>query len=483
MTDYYVDNSIEDAQGYFTHIVATFETCNLANGNEITNISGSPSMSDGDIIQLDYDGSFHAHRMEHTGSPPWRVSPNHNKTGTFDTNYGHKAGTAKTTPFVGINRAAVEADENDTVWVRKPSGYGTLSYKLDGLNQVPENIPGVDCGEGTIIKNTQVKFRGFHTNIHDMARGGDYYQHIWDAWRFGVNLDCYLEVDGANANWNLLYFNTTYDTSIVFENFYFHNVNQAQLLIHGVSTMNGLVFRHCIFDDANTVLQATCSNVLFIDCLFKNNFAFGNFNLIYFAGESNYIVNSIIDMPEFGGTPNKCALRYTSANNGGCIGSIVRGGAYPILSGVNVFVLLDSIVYDGLRGFAISNSLCTAFVYNNIFCPHDHEDVNASCIGFLGGGGAVIYNDYNCFWSADGQQMGVGKVFTTGYGGGSVSVIGANSIEADPLFRDPTNHDFSLDWKSPVIDMGFRNGFGFSSMGATKRKIKRPFIHTNKGVM
>ncbi len=486
MTDYYVDNTI-DSEGYFIHLTETVNECDLANGTEISNISGVGGLADGDIVQLYYSGAFHVHRLI-TGSPPWNVYPAHGQSGTgFEIGYGHNAGTTKTAPFVGINRASVDAGENDTVWIRKPYGYGTRAYNLDGSNQVAEQVPNtalVSC-EGTIVENSQVKYRGFHTNIGDMARGGVYHQHVYDAWHRGVNLNCFVEIDGGNNNWNLLYFSAYSDTALVFENFYFHNINATKALIYGVSTMRAIVFKHCIFGDANVVIDCACNHMLFIDCLCLNTMAYVSFNAFHMSGDSNYIMHSIIDIPEFGGAPGKCAIRMgtsTAWSGGGSIGNIIRGGLYPVFVLMGGVVISDNIFYDGLRGVVFSQLTATAFVYNNIFCVHDHGDVNTSCITVLGAGGACIYNDYNCFWSADGQQIDAGKIMATEYVGGFVSVVGPNSVEADPLFRDPANHDFSLDWKSPVIDMGFRNRMGFSSMGATDRKIKRPFVHGNKGV-
>lgn len=185
-------------------------------------------------------------------------------------------------------------------------------------------------------------------------------------------------------------------------------------------------------------------------CVVSNNFSiYGGGIFIYETSspilESNKITNNI------------------AVNLGG--GIAVSGGgsiANPSIFNNLIYNNTSTYGYRGGGGISFYND-CRVNLYNNII-------YNNSTYG--NGGGLIIYNDnniisiVNCiFWlntSLEGNNqisnLGNNNILSVSYSDVENGYPGNYNIDADPLFIDQNNGNFSLTPESPCIDAGSSGG-------------------------
>lgn len=312
---------------------------------------------------------------------------------------------------------------------------------------------------GDIAKNTKVFVRGFNTLCGDMERGQIYYQSINDAFRTSINSNSFVRLDGSgDDNVNIIHINGL--DNFVFENLWLDDIDFDNAGGGGISRLfkfennpAGIQVSHCVL--ASTKACTTdASQTRAIDCYFKETGDTGGGYMWRLNGFGNMVDRCIFEM------------------GNGDIGASTESG----LASSDSSIISNSLFYTSktatTQAIQMSNNLvynCTfygmddivvlsgtgviersASIYNNIFVK---RTLAGTGIINTSGSDGTIENDYNCYWSLEGEPTEA-QIFED-HVSGENPTFGPNDIVANPQFVDPDNRDFRLKSSSPCLNKGF----------------------------
>ncbi len=105
---------------------------------------------------------------------------------------------------------------------------------------------------------------------------------------------------------------------------------------------------------------------------------------------------------------------------------------------INVYITGDSEIYTVNMFYnTISNATSGIFIANNADVVVDSSIITNHGTGItVGAGPGIILNVYNTLFNGNGDN----------------GVIGTNPLYGDPLYADPTDHDYHVRWNSAAID-------------------------------
>jgi len=319
------------------------------------------------------------------------------------------------------------------------------------------------CG-GTPELNTWLTIEGFNTAIGDMLPGGDYYQSPFNEHLYGIDADRKVVIDRDSGS-NILAFNSIENTMFRCLRF----TNSSTTIFTANSTCFNIIFKHSIFDDADTVCNATCNGFMFIDCYAEDFATTGNviklkgwgflFDgcILNLSGEVQDGINSGL-----GGTNGDIRLKNCIILNGA---EGIHTKLYAQVESCTFYNQAKTcILVDGVAG----TSLSLGYVTNSILMPKLHT-LPAFMVGNSVGLGGSIVNDYNCIFSVDGQALD--KIATNSSGTEIELLFDENNILANPLMVNPANGDYRLLPGSPCLNKGTRTiGDGYTTIGAWQKK-------------
>jgi hypothetical protein len=433
---YFVDNAVQ---------FRVSSTCSTTGADTIDTIAGGGTIAVGDPVRLNVSGSdWEIFRFANDlGGGEWQLNRNHGisyptsgvaiKYGIYDGKAQEPSGNAG--PFPTIARALAAADGGDMINIKKNSG-----YKLDNIDQVAEPLSPTGCGN--VANNIKLKISGFYTTPGDMDAGETYYQSAYEAYLDGIDLACIVDIDGNDSAFSVMEIDGI--ENVEFANLYFHNTDTVlgNHCVYLKSQSDGLVFKHCFFDDAyrgiagldNTFGPA--DGTLVTNCYSGPNIDKGAITKI--TGVLNFVVGCVANT-----ATGKAGIMVEGS--GGVFGNLVVNGGNAVTGNGSVYIKNNTIYNSSLSAVFIHDSGATAVVRNNILVPH--KDANAIQIYTAGGS---VRNDYNCIWGSDGNQLAT--PFGTTKGGGAPPTLGVHSVETDPGFVDAAGGNFRP--RNPLVLRG-----------------------------
>ncbi|MHC5059706.1 MAG: hypothetical protein ACYTFK_01285 [Planctomycetota bacterium] len=420
---YFVDNAVS---------FRVDSTCSTTGADSIDTIAGGGTIAVGDPLRLNVSGAdWEIFRFAaDLGGGEWQLDRNHGisvpsagvgvKYGIYDGKAQEPSGN--TGPFPTIARALAAADGGDVINIKKNNG-----YKLDNSDQIAEALS--PTGSGDVELNIKITISGFNTTPGDMDEGQAYYQSAYEAYINGIDSGCIVDIDGDGGAFSIMEIDAK--DNIKFKHLYLHNTD-ALTYNHCVEVQNlsdGLGLERCFFDDAYRAIAGSSSDYAPTDgALISNCYVGPTWNktgtCVRISGLLNFIVKN---------TGNQCGLQVEGS--GGILGNLMIGGANTLTGNGSVYIENNTVYNCTLAAIFIHNPDANAIVQNNILVP----DKDACAINIYSAGGSVR-NDYNCIYGADGNPLAT--PFGNTKSGGEVSVLGSNSIEADPDFVDAAGGDF-----------------------------------------
>jgi len=420
---YFVDNMVE---------FRVTSTCSTTGADTIDTIAGGGTIAAGDPLRLNVGGStWRIFRfVTDLGGGEWQLDRNHGisypssdvpiKYGIYDGTAQEPSGDAG--PFLTIARALAAADGDDVINIKKNSG-----YKLDNVDQIVE--PLWPTGSGDVALNIKLRVRGFNATPGDMDLGGAYCQSPLDAYLFGIDSDCIVDIDGNGSAFSIMEIDAK--DNIEFSNLYFHNTDKAtgHQCIEVSNQSDGLLFDRCFFDDAYRAIAGTGAELAPVDGMLIRDCYGGSTwtkpgTHIKLTGVLNFVVRSVWD-----------GCGSAVEGSGGFFGNLAVGGVNVFTGNGSVYIK-NNTVYNCTGGaIFLHYNNAVAIVCDNILVPNQ----SGYAIKINTGGGSVR-NDYNCIWGADGNQLAT--PFITFKSGGTAPVLGDHSIETDPKFVNPASGDF-----------------------------------------
>lgn len=316
---------------------------------------------------------------------------------------------------------------------------GTLTLHYAGGN------PARNTFKETIGYNTSVFIENGHV-VSDMDAGKASYQGVVDVLQNGITAGKKVVLDGSAladiaVSWRV--------DNFVMRNMHIKGGNgQACAQPNGGTALQykGADFVNCLFDGGDYGLM-TDGKVDFVRCV--NCYSNGSF-AFYLPDCRTSVLNGCVAA--------ECTTAFTlsGAHAAGCIG-------YQCDYGIEAdgAVLVHSCV--------LYNCMVNAFMCPNAGSRWDILNtiavLNAGATGVFGigsGGGSVVFEDYNCFCDTAGDPVTLhdNSNWPFDY---VPSLIGVNTLEADPLFVSAAGKDFSLADGSPCVDAGVADVYGNAS--------------------
>ena len=313
---------------------------------------------------------------------------------------------------------------------------------------------------GNPARNTYKETIGFNTNVFienghvvsDMDAGKASHQGVVDVLQNGVTVGKKVVLDGSALS--------AMAVSWRIDNFVMRNVhikgNAAYACVQPDSgtalQYTGAEFVNCLFDGgADGIKPNGLADFIRCENCYSNSTGTGfNLNDAGNGARSSVLVGCVADgcdkgfLVSGGGSLTGC-ISY------GCTDAVETDGA----CNVNSCVLYDC----GSHAFVCSDTQARWEIVNTIVVL---DTLASGVFGVGSGGGSIVYEDFNCFVDTVGNTVTLhdNANWSIDY---VPSVIGANTLEADPLFADVSGKDFSLADGSPCIDAGVADVYGNAS--------------------
>jgi hypothetical protein len=145
------------------------------------------------------------------------------------------------------------------------------------------------------------------------------------------------------------------------------------------------------------------------------------------------LVNCVVELS--GDTTLGVTIGSHLAGTGGYAGNnLILNGKIGLLGFGSMYVE-NNTFYNNLNCVNVQSTTGLPLLYacNNIFMPKlsTGHGLTIDVVDASAAAGSA-QNDYNCFWSVDGQQLDT--PFYNGFPGGATPVLGAHSMQVDPMF-------------------------------------------------
>ncbi len=221
------------------------------------------------------------------------------------------------------------------------------------------------------------------------------------------------------------------NSDAVFSHVLFYE-NQAQGADDG---MGGAVY--CI----NTGVSAQ-TLTKFVNCKFINNYAYGEGGAIKFSGDMNSLVDSCVfignNCKYGGGALAFYSVYKTKVKNSLFVENFTEygnGGTIQVLGSGNLFYVVNSTMYGNEARHGDAGGIYMAYA-------------NAEIVNTIVQGNSGMYSD-NMFLDFD-AYANINYCNVPMPDGAT----GSNNINADPLYNNPAEYDFTLTPHSPCVDAG-----------------------------
>ena len=310
---------------------------------------------------------------------------------------------------------------------------------------------------GNPARNTWKETIGFNTNVFienghivsDMDAAKASHQSVVDVLQNGVTAGKKVVLDGSAlaamaVSWRI-------------DNFVMRNIHIKANVAYACAQPNGgtalqytgVVFENCVFDGGTDGVKPN-GLADYIRCV----------NCYTNASGTGFNLNDA-------GNGGKSSVLVGCASHGCTVGVSISGSS--MLNGCITDGCTDAVLTDGtarVAGCVFYDCIDHAFVCSNVKARWEIVNtiavLNINADGVFGvgsGGGSIVYEDHNCFVDTAGNTVTLHD--SSGWALDYVpSLIGANSLEADPVFVDISGKDFSLGDSSPCIDAGKADVYG-----------------------
>ena len=232
----------------------------------------------------------------------------------------------------------------------------------------------------------------------------------------------YVTIDGDGTASNCL---GIFGIVIGIKNIRLTNAVANSLYFYSFTKQYGYRFQNCKFDSSPYGYRASFSEpngLIFTDCIFADNSTYdgyGGYNGLTF-------INCMFDSGP--------SIHVYAVYGVLLLNCTFISGLYGIYcAGSETYEVINCTFYNQATACVSLNGAGPRFVeYNNIFMPATHNVARAIEISY----GEIVYSDYSCAFSVDGNAMDSGYAWPIDY-------KGDNSIEVDPLFVDTANDDYT----------------------------------------
>ena len=306
----------------------------------------------------------------------------------------------------------------------------------------------------TIGYNTQVFVENGHI-ISDMDPGKAAHQSALDVLQNGITAGKKVILDGSALS--------AIAVSWRVDNFVMRNIHIKANTGYACAQPNGgtalqykgAIFDNCLFDGGSDGVKTNgLADYVRCDHCYSNSSSYG-FNLLDAnnGGKSAVLSGCIAD---------GCVVGLAVSGSGDISGCITQDCANAVETNGTVSVT-SSVLYDcSSHAFICSDVDARWHIVNTIVVLDPAAD---GIFGIGSAGGSIVYEDYNCFIDTAGNPVTLHD--NTSWPIDYVpSLIGANSLEVNPLFVNVANADFSLQSSSPCKDSGKPTAYsGVTSMG------------------
>jgi hypothetical protein len=310
---------------------------------------------------------------------------------------------------------------------------------------------------GNPARNTYKEVIGYNTNVFiengrvvsDMDAGKASYQSGVDVLQNGMTAGKKVVLDGSGlsgiaVSWRV--------DNFVMRNIHIKgNASYACAQPNGGTALlyKGADFVNCLFDGgADGIKPNGLADFIRCENCYSNASGTG-FNL-YDAGNGGK--SSVLN----GCVADGCAVGF-SVSGGGVLSGCIADGCTDAVKTNGTCGVASCVLYDcGDHAFVCSDAKARWEIVNTIAV------LNTGATGVFGvgsGGGSVVVEDHNCFCDTAGNPVTLHD--TTNWPIDYVpSLLGVNTLQADPVFANAAGKDFSLADGSPCIDAGRPDVYG-----------------------
>ena len=312
---------------------------------------------------------------------------------------------------------------------------------------------------GNPTRNTFKEVIGFNTNVFiengrvvsDMDGGKASHQGVVDVLQNGITAGKKVVLDGSALS--------AMAVSWRVDNFVMRNIHIKAGAGYACTQPNGgtallytgAVFENCIFDGGTEGVKTNglADFVRCVDCYSNASGTGFNLNDAGNGGKSAVLSGCVAD---------GCAVGFSVT--GGHLTGCIADGCTDAVQTNGAVTVVSCVLYDcGDHAFVCSNTKARWEIVNTIVV------LNTGASGVFGvgtNGGSIACEDHNCFCDTAGNPVTLHD--TTNWPIDYVpSLIGANTLETNPLFVSAAGKDFTLGDSSPCIDAGRPDVYGHVS--------------------
>ncbi|OQY04948.1 MAG: hypothetical protein B6I25_06345 [Planctomycetales bacterium 4572_13] len=313
---------------------------------------------------------------------------------------------------------------------------------------------------GNPARNTWKETIGYNTNVFiennrvvsDMDKGKAAYQSVLDVFQNGATAGKKVVLDGSAL--------AAMAVSWKVDNFVMRNIHIKAGASYACCEpetgtplqYTGAEFVNCVFDGGADGVKpdGVADFVRCVNC-FSNASGTGfNLNDAGIGARSSVLIGCVAD---------GCAVGF-SVSGGGSITGCITDGCTDGIETNGACGVVSCVFYDcGSHAFVCSDADARWFIFNSIAVL---DPLASGVFGVGSGGGSVVFEDHNCFVDTAGNAVTLHD--STNWSIDYVpSLIGANTLEADPVFADAAGKVFSLADESPCVNAGLVDIYGNAS--------------------